>query len=121
KVKQVTILAHDRPELIQNAVGSGARWGIQTEVIAESSELTVEDAAEKYNAAASVMDHLPGLPGRPLFEGYESWYRTLLDWMPVAKTPDRVGMRELSEGIWVGLHGQISSDARLEAPCWIGD
>jgi hypothetical protein len=42
-------------------------------------------------------------------------------WMPRAKTPHRVGFRELSPGVWVGLHGHISSEARLCAPCWVGD
>jgi hypothetical protein len=41
--------------------------------------------------------------------------------MPRARTPHRVGVRELRPGIWVGLHGHIARDARLEAPCWLGD
>jgi NDP-sugar pyrophosphorylase family protein len=121
KTKHVIIAAHDRPEIIRNRVGTGARWGMEVEVLAESAELTPGRASEKYDALAVLIDHLPGLPEHPLFAGYDSWYRALLAWMPRAKTPDRVGLRELADGIWVGLHAQISPDARLEAPCWLGD
>jgi len=120
-VKEVVLLANDRPEEVRRIVGNGSRWGVAVEVIAESQELTPEDAAEKYGAAATVMDYFPGLPEHPLFESYERWIKALEAWMPRARTPDRVGVRELQPGIWVGLHGHISSEARFCAPCWVGD
>jgi NDP-sugar pyrophosphorylase family protein len=120
-IQQVVLLAHDRPDEVRKAVGNGSRWGIAVEVMAESRELTPEQAAEKYGAAASVMDHFPGLPDHPLFAGYELWFRALETWMPRARTPERVGVRELRPGIWAGLHGHISREARLCAPCWLGD
>jgi len=120
-VKEVVLLAHDAPDEVRKLVGTGSRWGVAAEVIAESRELTMEEAAEKYGASATVMDHFPGLPGHPLFESYEGWFRALEAWMPRAVTPDRVGVREFRPGIWVGLHGHISSKARLYAPCWVGD
>jgi len=119
--RQVVLLANDRPDEVRKLIGDGARWGLATEVIAESRELTPEQAAEKYGAAASVMDHFPGLPEQPLFASYERWFGALATWMPRARTPDRVGVRELQPGIWVGLHSQISREARLCAPCWLGD
>jgi NDP-sugar pyrophosphorylase family protein len=119
--KEVVLLAQDRPEEVRKAVGNGARWGLAVEVIAASRELTPELAAEQYGAAASVMDHFPGLPDYPLFASYDRWYKALEVWMPRARTPDRVGVRELRPGVWVGLHGHIASSARLEAPCWLGD
>jgi NDP-sugar pyrophosphorylase family protein len=120
-MKQVVLLANDRPDEVRKFVGDGARWGIVAEVIAEPRELTLEHAAEKYGAPASLMDHFPGLPDHPLFASYERWFAALGTWMPHAGTPDRVGVRELRPGIWVGLHGQISREARLCAPCWLGD
>jgi hypothetical protein len=120
-VKQVVVLASDRPEEVQRIVGNGARWGVTTEVMAEARELTPEQAAEKYGAPAHLMDHFPGLPEQPLFTSYEQWFKALETWMPRARTPDRVGAREVSPGIWVGLHGHISREARLCAPCWLGD
>ncbi len=121
KVKQAAIVSQDRAEMIRTFVGSGSRWGIELEVVSEIEELTLEQASGKYNGPAIVMEHLPGLLGHSLFAGYESWYRALLAWIPRAKTPDRVGPRELADGIWVGLHGRVSPTAKLEAPCWLGD
>jgi hypothetical protein len=120
-VKEVVLLAHDRPDAVRNIVGAGSRWGVAAEVITESQELTQKEALEKYGAEATLMDHFPGLPELPLFESYEHWFKALEAWMPRANTPDRVGMRELRPGIWVGLHAHISRDAQLCPPCWLGD
>jgi hypothetical protein len=120
-IKKVVLLANDRPEEVLKVVGNGSRWGVAAEVIAEPQELTLSQAAEKYQASVSVMDHFPGLSGHPLFTSYGGWFKALMDWMPRAQTPDRVGMRELRAGVWVGLHGNISREARLCAPCWVGD
>jgi hypothetical protein len=120
-VKEVVLLAHERQNEVLKAVGDGSRWGLAVELMAESKELAPEYAAQKYEAAASVMDHFPGLPEHPLFTSHERWYRGLEAWIPRAKTPDRVGVREFKPGVWVGLHGHISDKARLCAPCWVGD
>jgi hypothetical protein len=120
-VKEVSLLAHDRPEALRKLVGNGSRWGVKAEVIAESQNLTPQEAGEKYEANAMVMDHFPGLPEHPLFESYELWFKALAAWMPRARTPHRVGMRELSPGVYTGLHGRLSTKARLCAPCWVGD
>jgi len=120
-IKEVVLLAHERPDAVRRVVGNGSRWGVVAEVREESRELASEEAAEKYGAAASVMDHFPGMPEHPLFESYEGWFRALEAWMPRARTPDRVGVREVRPGIWAGLHGHISLEARLCAPCWMGD
>jgi NDP-sugar pyrophosphorylase family protein len=120
-VKQVVLLSNDRPDDVRKVIGSGSRWGIAAEVIAESVELTPEQAAEKYGAPASMINHFPGLPECPLFASYGQWFKALEVWMPRANVPDRVATREVSPGIWVGLHGRISREARLCAPCWVGD
>jgi Bacterial sugar transferase len=44
-----------------------------------------------------------------------------MEWMPHAATPDRIGMRELRPGIWVGLRSHLSPQCELRAPCWIGE
>src|SRR5437867_4925515 len=73
-VKQVSILADDRPEQVEQLVGNGARWGVAADVIAESRELTPAQALLKYdkefNASQllngiAVLDHFPGQPNRP--------------------------------------------------------
>jgi NDP-sugar pyrophosphorylase family protein len=122
-IKEVTVLVNDRPDAVEKVVGNGSRWGVTAKVIAEPHELNEKEAVEKYGATASltVMDHFPGLREHRIFESYEQWFKGLQAWMPYAKTPHRVGLRELRPGIWVGLHGHISRDAQLCAPCWLGD
>jgi hypothetical protein len=128
-VTRVSVLAHDRPERIQEVVGKGERWGLQASVITESRELTPAEALLKYAAqlegvaahqAIAILDHFPGLPDQPLFASYQSWYAALCRWMPCALTADRVGVNETSPGIWKGCRSHVSSQAQLRAPCWIG-
>ena len=127
----VLVLASDRPHQVRAALGDGARWGVQLDVLPESRELTVEEARDKYRPAGGpdwlpehdvvMMDHPPGQPELPLFESYAGWFEALETWMPHAVTPARIGVREIAPGIWVGLHAQISPTAQLHAPCWIGE
>jgi hypothetical protein len=130
KVNAVHILASDRPENVLAMVEDGARWGLQVTVLSENSELSIEEAWESYGEEDQeglfkpdrvvVLDHLPGSTS-PLFESYAGFFAALLEWMPRAATPDRIGMRELRPGIWVGLHSYLSPQAQLCAPCWIGE
>ena len=129
-VKQVSILAHDRPEQVQALAGNGERWGLQTEVIHESRELTPAQALLKYETLARptplqngivVLDHFPGLTRYPLFTSYDACFTAMHAWMPMALTPERVGVRQVRPGIWVGSHSHLSAEAELRAPCWLGD
>ncbi len=120
-VKEIGVLANERTDEIRKVIGNGSRWGVAAEVFPESRELTADQAAKKYGAASTLVDHFPGLPECPLFASYEGWFKALETWMPRANTPDRVGARESRPGIWVGLRAHISRSARLCAPCWIGD
>jgi len=128
-VQRVFILAHDRPDRVQSLAGSGSRWGIEVKVHSESRELTAAQALLKYAAefgpvpapdAISLLDHFPGLPEYPLFTSYRAWFEALCQWMPRAITADRVGMRQLSPGVWVGTDSHVSPEAQLRPPCWIG-
>jgi len=67
-----------------------------------------------------VLDHFPGLSQYPLYNSYSGWFAALHAWMPRARTPDRVGVRELRPGVWVGLHAHIHPEAQIHAPSWIG-
>jgi hypothetical protein len=68
----------------------------------------------------AVLDHFPGIPEHPVFASYADCFSALRQWLPRAVTPDRVGMRQTSEGVWIGLRSRISPTAQLQAPCWIG-
>ncbi len=128
-VTNVGVLAHDRPEFGVDLVGIGERWGLDARVLIESRELTPAQALLKYGAeldpvstpeAISVLDHFPGLDDQPLFSSYQGWFAALRNWMPSAVTVDRVGINETRPGIWMGAHSHVSPQAKLCAPCWIG-
>lgn len=126
--KEVHILAADRPEAIRKIAGTGARWGLKIEVTAEVRELTVAQAQIKYAAqfpasapnSITVLDHFPGEAAAPIFNSYADLFAGLTRWMPRAKTVDRVGVQEVQPGIWIGRHAHVSPEAKLHAPCWIG-
>lgn len=129
-VKQVTVLAADRPDEVQRVAGDGARWGLQVAVGREETELAPAQARARYCTGpgwrwapedAVLMDHLPGLPGLGLFESYDKWFGAAQVWMDRAITPDRVGAREIQPGVRVGLHSRVPADAMLVPPCWIGE
>jgi NDP-sugar pyrophosphorylase family protein len=129
RVKEVMILASDRPEVIKAIAGDGARWGLKISVIEESRELTPAQALIKYGRdldpaflqnGVAVLDHFPGGDAELLFESYASWFAVQLAFMASAKTPERVGIRQTGEMIWTGLHSHVSPEAVLQGPCWIG-
>jgi carbonic anhydrase/acetyltransferase-like protein (isoleucine patch superfamily) len=130
--REVLILAADRPEQVQAGIGDGARWGLRVIVTPDKRERTIEEARGWHRAndlapwlpAANdviLMDHLPSRPQLPLFTSYADWFAAVQAFMPLALTPDRLGVRELKSGVWVGLHAHVAASAKLIAPCWIGD
>jgi NDP-sugar pyrophosphorylase family protein len=127
--KEVLVLAQDRPEAVRAVAGDGRRWGLKVEVRAEARESTVAEALRKYAAdwpspaaqdGSEVMDHFPGLTRYPLFASYSGWFEALCLWMARAKGPERVGPREVRDGIWMDLRARISPEAELHEPCWLG-
>lgn len=130
--KRVLVLAADRPGDIAALTGDGARWGLQVDVVAAASEPTVAEARARHQAddddawlAAPndivVVDHPPLAPTLRPLESYADWFAAARDWIPHALTPDRVGLREVRPGVWLGFHAHIAPTAQLIGPCWIGD
>jgi NDP-sugar pyrophosphorylase family protein len=128
-VSEAIVLAHDRPEQIRKTAGAGERWGLSIEVISESRELTPAQALLKYGHQLqtdtaqnpiTLLDHFPGLPQLNLYSSYAAFWSGLLQWFPKARTPDTVGVRELSPGVHAAVHSRISPAARLRGPCWLG-
>ena len=123
-VKEVSILSHDRTEELETVVQSGVRWGLKVRFIEEIRELTPSQARATYADVnpdkVELMDHFPGQK-TPLFTTYQQFYDGLVQWMPRAKTPDRVGVIEFRPGVWTGLNCRISPKAELAGPCWIGN
>lgn len=130
--KEVLVLAVDRPDQVRDGVGDGARWGVRVIVQPDKRERTLDEARAKHqtNDHAAwlpapndvfLMDHLPDLPELPLFTSHADWFAAVRALMPRAWTPDRIGVRELKPGVWVGLNAHVAADAKLIAPCWIGE
>ncbi len=127
-VREILIAASDRPAQVRAMVGDGTRWGLPIEVMAETHELSTEQASEKYGVPPDAlpevvvrMDHLPGRPRLRLFESYAAWFAGLQNWMPRAQMIERIGQCEVQPGVWVGLRTRIDPTAQLIAPCWIGN
>lgn len=132
-VKHVYVLAADRPEQVRAWVGDGVRWSMKVEVIAQPCELTPAEARARYRGSngagwlpepedVRVMDCLPGEPDWPLFDSYAGWFVAVKHWLPrAASAADRVGLREVKPGVWMGLRSRVSPEARLLAPCWVGE
>ncbi len=132
KFSEVRILTPDSIESLTEYTADGSRWGLKIEVFHEIRELTPAEARKRYKPSYEEdwapepldvieADHLPGLPGHKLFTSYESWFQSLLLWLPLITQSKPVGMRELAPGVWVGRRTKISREAKLIGPCWIGD
>lgn len=129
--KDVLVLATDRAAQVRALVGNGARWGMRVTVQSEIRELQAEEARKKFRGKDEqwlpgpwdciAMNHLPGLPEFPLFTNYALWFAVVQAFLPRAATPIRIGVREIKPGVWVGHRSCIAPDAKLIAPCWIGD
>lgn len=129
EVREILILATDRPEQVRTLVGNGCRWGIEAVVAPEIRELTLAEARKRYaepdDAAnpgfIALIDYLPGRPEFPLFNSYADWMAVSETELPQAAASNRIGVHELKPGVWVGLRAHISPGAELHAPCWIGE
>ena len=127
--KEITVLAADRPDRIRKFAGRGEAWGVKIEVIPEARELTVAEARAKYQTGAGIwlptphdiflLDRLPQWPEQPLWDSYAGWQQVLLAGLPQA-AQEKVGMREVSPGVYLGLRTRVAESVQLKAPCWIG-
>jgi hypothetical protein len=130
--RHIQVVAPGDADEVIAAVGDGARWGVRVSVTASNSEPTRDEAAARFRRQGEEgwlpapldivsMSHLPGSPGMGLFDSYASWFASLIAWMPRALTPTRVRMAQALPGVWIGSRARISPNARLLAPCWVGD
>jgi NDP-sugar pyrophosphorylase family protein len=132
KVTAVKILATDRPEQIRELVEDGARWGLKIEVIPEMNEPGVAEARDRYRPVGEegwapephdvvIADRLPAAESNALLSSYSEWFSGLLAGLAKISDSNRIGVREMRPGIWVGRRANIANTARLEGPCWIGE
>ena len=131
RATHVRILAVDRPHLIRSLLDDGSRWGFKLEVLPERAEPNREEALAQFASCARnpvtnleqvfLMDHLPGFPKFQLFDDAAAFFAGLTARLNAISPADRIGLREIEPGIWVGLRTRIDRSARLHAPCWIGE
>ncbi len=128
---EIRVLAADRPDEVRAFTRRGEAWGVKVEVLPEARELSPAEARAKYQSAGPAgwlpaphdlltLDALPQLPGRPLWESYAGWQAALLAWLPEG-AKEKVGMQELSPGVYVGRRTRIAPTAKLLPPCWLGE
>jgi NDP-sugar pyrophosphorylase family protein len=129
-IKDICVLATDRPESVRAAIGDGSRWGARVEVRPELKELSAAEAFTKLQTSGQgcanltdviTLDHLPGLPEISLFRSYRDWFSGLMALMERASKLNRIGLRELQPGVWCGRRVHVAPGAKLQAPCWLGD
>lgn len=128
--QQIVIHANDRVKAIHCMVGSGRRWGLKIDMVSVPEAQIKSEVADTASIAPAgdtpidyieVMDHLPAQPETKIFSSYANWFRAVQARLPHALTPDRIGMKEVETGIFVGHQSRVSPGAQLSAPCWIGN
>jgi hypothetical protein len=127
---EVRLITSDDPEKIREIVGNGSRWGINLEIFHEVRDLSAAEARKRYRPDYETdwlpedvieADHLPGLPEHKLYSSYANWFTGLSLWLPFVCQSNRIGMRQIQDGVWAGRRTKIGEGAQLRAPCWLGD
>lgn len=110
-------LASPRPadEHLLKWVGRGEVWGLKITSASDPGKDNVPGEVREV-----VLDELPQLPGVPLWRSYRSWFEAQQALM-ARFAQNRVGMRQVADGVFVGFRSKVAPDARLEPPCWVGD
>ena len=109
-VREVEILVADRPEIIRAHVGSGEAWGLRINVTPMTKESRIPDT--------TILDD-EGSECAAAFSSYRAWFETVRKVFPGA-IARRAGMREIAPGVCVHSRADISPEATLTAPCWVG-
>ncbi|MGE3310236.1 MAG: hypothetical protein AB7O66_09730 [Limisphaerales bacterium] len=126
-IRNVRILAADRPDQIRRFVRRGEAWGIHADVVPVQRELTPDEALARHSSAPSdpstppeivTLDRIPP-DGPHLWNDANAWFSAVRSQFEPAST-DRVGMRRLAEGVFVHIRSRVSPGAVLRPPCWIG-
>lgn len=124
---EVTLLAADRPHLVREAVHDGKAWGFKhIEVITVSRRPSIDEArklikSDGWLPAPHDVSLVTPWPDQPDVKWKDSalWFESLMTHLSDAGS-NGVGMREVLPGVWIAINARVSSDAKLIAPCWIG-
>ena len=125
---EVIVLSADRPAEIRSALGDGKRWGLRrVEVRPMAHEPGIDEAralctGEGWLPQPYDVTRISGWPEEtdsPTCAAPAAWFEGLFQHLHAAGA-QAVGMREIEPGVWVGTQARIAPDAKLLAPCWIG-
>lgn len=126
-VTELKVLVSDRPDEIRRFVNEGQPWGIKAEVMSEPDELSVEAARQKHVSGDGwakddvlVLDRLPDQNHSPIFSSYGALLQVMERELNTFGRV-HVGGHEFQPGVWTGLKAQVSEQAKIIAPSWIGD
>lgn len=121
-VKEVLILASDRPEMIRRVVGNGSAWGLSIEVTPTRLELTAEDAVVQHGGRSCwnvrVLDSLPD--GTPLWLSHAATFDQLTARVDQPQIAESLTMKEIKPQVWISTKANIADGCIIEAPAWIG-
>ena len=124
----IIVLAHDRPDQIRAAVGQGQAWGLDIDVLPIPKRLTTDEARARFHSGENwlpapddvlTLDMAAGADWTGHLDDPVCYFEGLLGRMGQA-CGDRIGMREVMPGVFVGTRAKVSDQAVLKAPCWIG-
>lgn len=110
-IREVEIIAADRPEEIRAHVGHGEAWGLNIVV--------TPAASEKAPCDGLLLDGKGGWCDGA-FSDYAAWFRTIRAAFANGASR-RLGMREQSPEVYVHTRAEVAPDAVLNPPCWIGE
>lgn len=113
-VRRIRVAATQSLAEIRAVVGRGEAWGVDIEVTTPTAS---GNGPPPDRVVA--LEHLPQLPHLPLWRSYRDWYGVHQELLPLAAR-QQLAMREIAPGVFASRRSQLSADARLEGPCWIG-
>lgn len=127
-VKNVTILAADRPHEIRHAVDQGGRWGLSVTVLSVKREPSIDETRQRFTGKDSAgrvpniitLDTLPDMPHKPLWESSAALFDILHNSLLVTPAESHLTMREVAPKVHVSTRARVSATAKIEGPVWIG-
>ncbi len=127
-VREILVLASDRPSQLRAAIQSGEVWGLKVSLMATTHELGEGEAGNLHSSHFSdgtaprilPLDQATGLPLEHLWRfssGNHDFFSTLLQDSSLAA---QLTMQEREPGIWISTRAKVDPGAVIESPAWIG-
>lgn len=127
-VREILVLASDRPSQVRAAIREGEVWGIKAHFMATTHELGEGEACtlhadhfgEGERPLVLTLDQCVGLPMDQLWRfssGNHDFFSALLR---DSSLTAQITMQEREPGVWISTRAKVDPDAVIEGPVWIG-